>query len=133
MRLSSVFLLTVVAPSMPESLPVDSARVFEKLLPWATMACPAANSIATRRARKRVATGKIQQAHPPGPSDVHSRRLLRRRCPTPQGAGPWTCGQARLPLAERSCPRAGRTRAFRHITAARLGAEEAQTSQRTAA
>jgi hypothetical protein len=54
---SAVFLLTVVAPSMSGSLPADSARVFEKLLPWATVACPAANSIATRRARKWAATG----------------------------------------------------------------------------
>src|SRR5580692_4145697 len=85
----AVSFLNVSPPSMYGSPPAGFARVFEKLLPWATMARPAAKSIATRRARKEAATDKIQQAHLLEPSDVHSRRLLKRRCPTPQGAGLW--------------------------------------------
>jgi hypothetical protein len=91
----AVSFLSVSPPSMHGSPPAGFARVLEKLLPWATMACPAAKSIATRRARKQAGTDKIQRAHLLEPSDVHSRRLLKRQCPTPQEAGLWRCGQAR--------------------------------------
>src|ERR1700744_6115662 len=91
----AVSFLSVSPPSMYGSPPAGFARVLEKLLRWATMACPAAKSIATRRARKQAGTDKIQRAHLLEPSDVHSRRLLKRQCPTPQEAGLWRCGQAR--------------------------------------
>src|SRR5260370_22236168 len=63
----------VVTPSLHESPPAGSARLLEKLLPWATMAQPAANSFVTRWARKRAATGKIHQVHLLGPSYVQFR------------------------------------------------------------
>jgi hypothetical protein len=92
---AAVSFLTALPPSMHGSPPAHSARVLEKLLPWATMARPAAKSIATRWAPKLAANGKIKDGHLLEPSDVRCRQQLRHRYPTRQGAGPWICGQAR--------------------------------------
>jgi hypothetical protein len=55
---STMLSVRIAPPSLSGSPPAGSARLLEKLLLWATMARPAANSFATRGARKRAETGK---------------------------------------------------------------------------